>query len=114
MAIFLVLVVAAILVSAAVFRIVGRRTLSGWLLVPFPAFSVAFGLFALADAPSRLGQAAFESDVKQVAFLSVLLLLSLGSALRSSWSWLFWIVWLAVSGVLGIVVYLEFFWKVFS
>jgi len=110
----LVLVFAAVLIGAAALQIAGKRSFSCWLLVPFPAFSVVFGLFALADAPSRLGQAAFESDVKQVAFLAVLLLLSLASALRRKWRWLFWVAWIANALVCGVLVYLALFWKVFS
>jgi hypothetical protein len=111
---FLVLVVTAVLVVAAALQIAGKRAASCWLLVPFPTLSCFIAIADLSQGTKRIGGAAFENDLKQLAFLTILLLLSLGSALRSKWSCLFWIVWLAISGVLGIVVYLEFLWKVFS
>ncbi|HLY41644.1 MAG TPA: hypothetical protein VKR52_10535 [Terracidiphilus sp.] len=114
MASFAVSFFVALLVAAVALRVMRNRTVACWLLVLFPALFCALLLKDLAGGMARLGQAAFESDQKQLLYSFFLLALSLTSALRSNWAWLFWIAWIFNAAVCGILVYLEFFWKVFS
>ena len=54
------------------------------------------------------------SDQKQLAVALVMLAISIFAALRAQWRWLFWIEWFLNGIVCGMLIYLVFFWKVFS
>ncbi len=110
----LVVVVAALLLVAAGLHIAKNRALPCWLLVPFPLIGCAAALVEISRGPNGIGEAAFKSDQKQLGYLAVLLLVSLLAALRPQWAWLFWLAWAFNALVCGILVYVAFFWKVFS
>jgi hypothetical protein len=114
MAHVLVAIGVALGVAAAVLEFTSKRGLSGWLLVPFPALMCGAGLLDLSRGAEKIGRAAFESDLKQLAYLFFLLLLSVFAALRPNARWLFWIAWAFSAVVCGALVYLAFFWHVFS
>ena len=110
----LITVVAVALVIAAAALWFKRRRVSSCLLMTFPATLCIMALVDLSGGAARIGQAAFESDLKQLAYVFCLLLLCLLAALRPSWGWLFWAAWAFSALVCGVLVYLAFFWKVFS
>ena len=106
--------VIALLIAIAVMHATGRRAFACWLLVIFPAALCGACLVDLARGPAQLGEAAFKSDQKQLLYCLALLAMNLLAALRAKSSWLFWVSWLLDAAVCGILVYLVFFWKVFS
>lgn len=101
-------------IVAAVLHITGKRAVGCWLLAIFPASACAAALYDLSLGSTRIGLAAFESDQKQLVFCVLLLALTLFAALRPRWPWLFWIAWMPNLCVCAVLVYLAFFWKVFS
>jgi hypothetical protein len=107
-------VAAFVLLAAAILQGMRKRVLACWLLAPFPALMCIGILRDLARGPGQLGQGAFASDQKQLALCAVLLGMSLLPALRPVRWWLFWVAWLLNAAVMGVLIYLVFFWKVFS
>lgn len=107
-------VAVGVLILAAAFEFTKMRKVSGWLLVPFPAFLCAAALADLSRGEEKIGAAVFESDLKQLVFVVFLLLLCLLAALRPHWRWLFWTGWAVSAMICGVLLYLVFFWKVFS
>lgn len=113
MAHVLVAIAVVLVVAAAVLEFTSKRRLSGWLLVPLPALMCGGGLLDFSRGAEKIGRAAFESDLKQLAYL-FFLLLSVFAALRPNARWLFWTAWALSALVCGALVYLAFFWHVFS
>jgi len=114
MAHFIAVLVIVLLVGTAIFQLTGRRGLSCWLLAIFPASLCAGCLIDLARGAAKIGEGAYESDKKQLLYCLCFLLLTVAAALRPQWKWLFWIAWAFNALVGGVLVYLAFFWKVFS
>lgn len=106
--------VVLLLLAAAALQLRGQRRLGCWLLAVFPAFACIAYLRDLVQGAQRLGLATYQSDQKQVGAALVLLAVSVVAALRPRWRWLFWIEWIFNAIACGILVYLVFFWKVFS
>jgi hypothetical protein len=104
----------ALLLAAAGLQIRGRRRLSCWLLVVFPGFLCLAYLRDLSLGPARLGAAAYVSDQKQLVVALAMVAVSIFAAFRAEWRWLFWIEWCLNAIVCGMLIYLVFFWKVFS
>jgi hypothetical protein len=104
----------ALLITTAILNLIGKRVLSCWLLALFPAAICAGTLIDLSLGVRYLGQASFDTDVRTIPSALALLAVTVLAALRSRWRWLFWIAWLANALICGVVVYLAFFWKVFS
>lgn len=106
---------AVILVFAcAVLRFMRRKTLACWLLFIFPA-ALSIGILGdLAHGVAKLGQASYNSDLRTLPYLLGFLGITLLAALRPRWGWLFWIAWVFSAFICGIVVFLTYFWKVFS
>lgn len=106
---------AVILVLAcAVLHFTRRRNLACWLLFIFPA-ALCLGLFLdLSHGAAKLGEASYRSDLRTLPYLLAFLLISLLTALRPKWGWLFWITWVFSAVICAIVVFLTYFWKVFS
>jgi hypothetical protein len=114
MATVLTVFAVVLLVAAAVLEFTRKRRLAGWLLVTFPALMCGAGLLDISGGVERIGRAAFESDLKQLAYISFLFLLCVFAALRPNWGWLFWTAWAFSALVCGVLVYLAFFWHVFG
>ncbi len=103
-----------LLVITAGLQFTRKRTIGCWLLMLFP-ISLCIGIMLdLARGERALGAASYHTDLKTLAFLSVLVVATLLAALRPRWIWPFWIVWLFNAVCCGIAVYLTFFWHVFS
>jgi hypothetical protein len=105
----IVLLVVCAVLEFTRWRIVGTR-----LLLLFPAVLCFSLLFDLEHGVSKLGQAAYKSDLRTLPFLFIFLAVAVVAALRPAWRWLFRIVWLIGALLCSIAVYLTFFWKVFS
>lgn len=114
MATVLTVLAVILLVTAAVLEFTRKRRLAGWLLVAFPALMCGAGLLDISGGVERIGRASFESDLKQLAYIFFLFLLCVFAALRPNWRWLFWTAWAFSALVCGVLVYLAFFWHVFS
>ena len=103
-----------LVVAAAILRFTDRRRFGGWLLVVLPAILSLAGVVGLAQGKPKLGQNAYENNLKGVGCGLVLLLLSVTAGLRWRWHGLFWTAWLLNAIVSGFLTYLVFFWKIFS
>lgn len=114
MASFLVVVSASVLLIAAILQFAGKRALSCWLLVPFPVIACFRAIAKLSHGSRELGESTFEGDLTLLVYLAAPLLLSLLAALRPNWQWMFWIAWVLNALVCAFVVFIAFFWKVFS
>ena len=114
MATVIVPLLIVLLIAAVVLHLMGKRSLGCWLVVLFPASLCAVALLDHAKGPVQLGLASYQSDQKQLAYCLAILALSLLAALRPKWWWLFWVSWTLNAIVCGMLVYLAFFWKVFS
>ncbi len=110
----LAIFVVMILLVAAGLQLAARRRSACWLLAVFPAFACLAYLRDLSLGPQRTGLAAYQSDQKQLGAAFLLFAISVFAALRPQWRWLFWIEWIFNAIACGILVYLAFFWKVFS
>lgn len=106
---------AVILVLAcAVVHFTHRKNLACWLLVIFPG-ALCLGVFLdLAHGAQALGEASYSSDLRTLPYLLGFLVITLIAAFRPRWGWLFWIAWVFSSLVCAVVVFLTYFWKVFS
>jgi len=111
---FISLVVVGLLIAAAALQLTGRRRLSCWLLALFPASLCVGCMVDLAHGAAQMGAGAYQSDLKQLIPCLVLLAIGVFAALRTQWRWLFWLAWVLNAFICGILVYLAFFWKVFS
>ena len=114
MASLFVIVSVAVLLTAAVLQFTRQRRLGGWLLVVLPASFCIAGLADVAHGARYLGEGAYESDLKELAYSLVLLLVTILAAFDRWARWLFWVAWMLNAAVCGVLVYLAFFWKVFS
>ena len=114
MATVIVPLLIVLLIAAVVLHLTGRRSLACWLVVIFPASLCVVALFDLSRGPTQLGLGAYQSDQKQLAYCLGILAPNLIAALRPKWWWLFWASWTLNAVVCGMLVYLAFFWKVFS
>jgi hypothetical protein len=111
---FLSVIVLALLLAAAGLRVAKKARVACWLMVVFPSFLCLAYLRDLAQGPSVLGAAAYVSDQKQLAVALVMLAISIFAAWRAQWRWLFWIEWFLNGIVCGMLIYLVFFWKLFT
>jgi peptidoglycan/LPS O-acetylase OafA/YrhL len=103
-----------LLLASAVLEFTRWRVIATRLLILFPAALCSSLLVDLVKGPSKLGQAAYNSDLRTLPFLLGFLALAVLAALRPSWRWLFWLTWFISAVLCAIAVYLTFFWKVFS
>ena len=103
-----------LLITCAVLQFTRWRVHGTRLLVLFPA-ALCFGLLLdLAHGVVKLGQGAYNTDLRTLPYLLVFLAVAVLAALRPNWRWLFWIAWLVSALCCSIAVYLTFFWHVFS
>ena len=114
MASLFVIVSVVLLIAAAVLQFTKQKRLGGWLLVVLPASFCIAGIADVAHGARYLGEGAYESDLKELAYVLVLLLVTVLAAFDSWARWLFWVAWVLNAAVCGVLVYLAFFWKVFS
>jgi hypothetical protein len=107
---------AVILVLAcAVLHFIARfRKLACWLLVLFPAVLCCGILLDLAHGMQKLGQAGYSTDIRTLPYFAGLLVVTLLAAIRPKSGWLFWIVWTFNLLFCALVVFLTYFWKMFS
>jgi hypothetical protein len=103
-----------LLLVCAVLFFTRLRKLGCWLLVIFPAALCAALLRDLAKGAQKLGEASYQSDLKTLLPLVGFLAITLFAALRPRWGWVFWIAWILNALVCALVVFLTYFWKVFS
>ena len=103
-----------LLLASAVLEFTRWRVIATRLLTLFPAALCLSLLVDLAHGTTKLGQAAYNSDLRTLPFLLGFLALAVLAALRPSWRWLFWLTWIISAAFCSIAVYLTFFWKVFS
>jgi hypothetical protein len=103
-----------LLVACAVLEFTRWRVIGTWLLVLFPASLCGALLLDIAHGVSKLGQAAYNTDLRTLPVLLSFLVISVVAALRPGWRWLFWIEWLIGAVLCSTAVYLTFFWHVFS
>lgn len=103
-----------LLAVCAVLNFTRKRVLGGWLLVLFPAAICLALLVDLGSGPTRLGEASFHSDLRALPYTIAFLAVGFLAAFRPNWRWLFWILWLVSAVICAVMVYLVFFWKVFS
>lgn len=103
-----------LLLACAVLFFTPLRKLGCWLLVILPAALCAALLRDLARGAQKLGEASYHSDLRTFLPLIGLLAITLFGALRPKWGWVFWIAWLLNALVCTLVVFLTYFWKVFS
>ncbi|HEX4283751.1 MAG TPA: hypothetical protein VHZ28_01580 [Terracidiphilus sp.] len=106
--------VVVLLLAAAALHLRGLWRVACWLLAVFPGFACVAYLHDLAQGPARIGLAAYQGDRKQLGAAFLLLVFSVVVALRPQWRWLFWIEWAFNAIACGVLIYLVFFWKVFS
>jgi len=114
MASVFVIAAIALLVAAAGLQIAHKPKLAGWLLVVFPAFLCVAALADLAHGARVLGEASYESDLKQLGYCLILVFVTVLAAFQPRQRWLFWAAWLMNAAICAVLVYLAFFWKVFS
>jgi hypothetical protein len=110
----LAILVIALLLAAAALQLLGKLRSSCWLLVIFPGFLCLAYLRELIQGPQRIGLATYVSDQKQIVAALGMLAFSVFVAFRTRWRWLFWLEWILNGIACGMLVYLVFFWKVFS
>jgi hypothetical protein len=103
-----------LLIACAALTFTRRRALSSWLLVMFPAAFCFALLFDISHGVAKLGLASYHSDLRALPYVLAFLAVTLLGALRPNWRWLFWLIWLFSALLCGVIVYLTFFWKVFS
>jgi len=102
------------MIMAVVYQFLGRLRASCWLLLVFP---VVLSIVALLSYSNGIGKEAgtdLRSDQNMAIFCISLLALSALAVLRPRWRWLFWLAWLPNAIACGTLVYLVFFWHVFS
>ena len=105
---------AALLVAAAVLQLIERRRLACWLLVLLPVSLCGAATRDLSRGITHLGAAAYQNDRKQLLFSVLILALASLAALLPQRRLLFWASWVVNALVCGALVYLVFFWHVFS
>jgi hypothetical protein len=104
----------ALVLGSAILHFTRLRTLACWLLALLPA-SLCVGLFIdLAKGAQNVGQASYQSDLKTLVPLAGFLAISVFAAIKPKWRWVFWIAWVLDALVCAVVVFLTYFWKVFS
>lgn len=103
-----------LLLGCAILFFTPFRKVGCWLMVLFPLSLDVGILLDLAHGVQKLGQAGYNSDERILPVFLGLLILTVISAMRPRWWWLFWICWLLNAICCAIAVFLTFFWKVFS
>lgn len=111
---FVVVAGIVLLLAAAALQIAGKRRTSVVLLILLPAFASTTAVVEMSKGALRIGGASYEADEKELAFFLAEIVLSVAAFWLSQWRWLFWLIWLVNAAVCGALVYLAFFWKVFS
>ncbi len=109
-----VLLFVALLVTAAVLQLMRRRVWAAALVTVGPVGIVLSLVADLARGEQHIGLAAYNADERQLVVSLPLLALCALALWRPSWRWLFWIVWLLNALIAVGLIYLAFFWKVFS
>lgn len=90
------------------------RAIAGWLLTFLPASFVFLSVAEILKGKASLGRGTFETDERQLWFSLATLAVCVLSAVKWRWRWSFWAIWICTGLVCAVIVYLTFFWKVFS
>ena len=100
-------------ILALVLRLAAKKPHASWVLAlgTLPIL-VQIGV-ELSQPHARIGEAAVQSDLKELAFELTVLALALLSLWRFAW-FCFWLGWALNLLLIGVFVYLAFFWHVFS
>jgi hypothetical protein len=100
-------------VLALVLRLTAKKPHAAWVLAVGTLPAVVLIGIELSQPHARIGAAAVQSDLKQLAFELTILALALLSLWRFAW-FCFWLGWALNLYLIGVFVYLAFFWHVFS
>ena len=103
-----------LVVLCAVLFFTPLRKLGCWLMAIFPAGLCAAFLKELVKGTTKIGEATYHSELMVLLPLLVFLIITIVAALRPRWGWLFWIGWVLNAFVCALIVFLTYFWKVFS
>lgn len=103
-----------LVVGSAILHFTRLRTLACWLLALLPASLCVALLTDLAKGAQKLGEGSYRSDQKTLLPMIGFLAIALFAAIRPKWGWIFWITWLFGAFICGVVIFLTYFWKVFS
>ncbi len=105
--------IALLFVSAALF-FTPLRKLGCWLMALFPAALCAALFKELVKGSAKIGEATYHSDLIVLLPLLAFLAITILAAVRPRWGWVFWIGWVLNAMVCALIVFLTYFWKVFS
>ena len=103
-----------LVLGSAILHFTRLRTLACWLLALLPACLCVGLLIDLAKGAQKLGQASYQSDLKTLLPIIGFLAVAVFAAAKPRWGWLFWITWVLGALICAVVVFLTYFWKVFS
>jgi uncharacterized membrane protein len=103
-----------LVLTCAVLHFMRRRQLACWLHVIFPAALTLALSLDLAHGTAKLGQASYNSDMRTLSYLLGFLVVTVLAALRPKWGRLFWIAWAFSAFVCAVVIFLTYFWRLFS
>jgi hypothetical protein len=104
----------ALWLASAILRLTQGRVVAGWPLTFLPASMCVSSVLALSQGKAALGRAGFETDLRVLLYCLAALGLSVFSAIQWKLRWLFWTIWVCSGLFCALIVYLVFFWKVFS
>lgn len=114
MAIFFCWFAVVLVLGSAVLHFTRQRTVACWLLALLPASLCVGLLMDLAKGAQKLGQGGYQSDLKTLLPIIGFLALAIFAAIKPKWGWLFWIAWVFGALTGAVVVFLTYFWKIFS
>lgn len=103
-----------LVIGTGILHFTRMRKLACQLLVLLPV-SLCIGLLLdLAKGRQKLGEGGYHSDLQTLFPLIGFLAVAVFSALHPKWGWAFWIAWTLSFIVCAVIVFLTYFWKVFS
>ena len=104
----------ALWLASALLRMMRRGVFAGWPLTFLPGSACFRYVAELSRGGTALSLVPSASNQSQLLISLASLGLSVLSAVQWGWRWLFWTVWICNGLVCAVIVYLVFFWKVFS
>jgi hypothetical protein len=107
-------IVACTEVLALVLRFTARKQFAAWVLAIGTLPVIAQIAIELSQPTARIGGATVQSDLKSLGSELTVLALALLSLWRRAGWFCFWLGWTLNLILVGVFVYLSFFWRVFS